>query len=122
MMNEITISAKNNTNVTQTLSLFNSANPPTDVNAGVQYSFTLGTGGTLCYNLSGMFGVFVSAVINDVEGTYFAAVSEPTLQGLVDALNTLGLGVFYLDGYVIRISTDVVRFNYIDPRNITYIC
>ena len=111
-MNEVVISAKNNTAEVQQVNLFQYANLADNANATTRYSYDL-TG----YSLNEVTSVTLSVkTAGETEYTpYFAElIGQQTIQGIADTLTSLGFGTWFVDGNTLNLNTNQVIIGDVD--------
>jgi hypothetical protein len=103
---QINLKIVNNTSLEQQvdiLGIINSPNASNNLNNTFEWDFTgqtLGTTAQISYT--------IPPSTSDILATFYPT---PTIQGYVDALNTLGLGIFYLSGNIIYVNSNTYSFN-----------
>lgn len=107
MMNEVVISAQNTTNEIQTLNLFQAYNLADNANAVTKYSYDF-SGKDLTLVSYGFIAVADKNL--NLVGNFLFTVVTPTLQGIADAMTTLGYGTWYVEGQTINCNNDDVIF------------
>lgn len=106
LQSQINLKIVNNTSLAQQvdiLGVINNPNASNNLNTSYVYDLTglpLGTSLWLRYYI-------LPDTINPVDA-YFSAT--PTIQGYVDALNALGLGLFSYDGNLIYVNSNTILF------------
>jgi hypothetical protein len=102
---QINLKIVNNTSLEQEvdiLGIVNSPNASNNLNNTYEWDFTGQTLGT-----SVQISYTIPPSTTDIITSFTAT---PTLQGYVDALNTLGLGVFSLSGNIIYVNSNTYIF------------
>jgi len=104
MKKNINLKIVNNTSLEQQISILGVIpNPISANNVNNLYSFD-----TIGQNYIGISSVSVTftTIDNPTPTTLLAQVNESSIQGVVDALNTLGIGIFSFSGTIIYVSND----------------
>ena len=102
---QINLRIVNNTSLEQVvdiLGVVNSPNASNNLNNSFEWDFTGQTLGT-----SVQISYTIPPSTSDILAPFYPI---PTLQGYVDALNTLGLGVFYFSGNIIYVNSNTYIF------------
>jgi hypothetical protein len=105
LKSQINLKIVNNTSLEQQvdiLGIINSPNASNNLNNTFEFDFTgqtLGTSAQISYEIPPS----TSSIL-----TSFYPL--PTIQGYVDALNTLGLGIFYFSGNIIYVNSNTYIF------------
>jgi hypothetical protein len=105
LKSQINLKIVNNTSLEQQvdiLGIINSPNASNNLNTTFEFDFTgqtLGTSAQILYDI-------VSSTSSILTSFY----PLPTIQGYVDALNTLGLGIFYFSGNIIYVNSNTYIF------------
>jgi len=107
MMNEVTLTAANTTGETQAVSLFQSVNDSGTANAVTQYSYNLTGQDVTGVTLVALFAKTASQLDYTV---YSASVNTGTLQGIADALTSIGFGSWYVVGETLNCNNDTIIF------------
>ena len=108
-MKSINIKIANNTSFNQDISLFGVIpNPNSANNSNILYSFDLSTQSFVSVN---SVNITYASTSNPTPTTLTASVVTQSIQGVVDALNTLGIGLFNYSGTTIYVSSSIYTYS-----------
>ena len=108
-MKSINIKIANNTSFNQDISLFGVIpNPNSANNSNILYSFDLSTQSFVGVN---SVNITYALISNPIPTTLTASVVTQSIQGVVEALNTLGIGLFNYSGTTIYVSSSIYTYS-----------
>jgi surface protein len=108
-MKSINIKIANNTSFNQDISILGVIpNPNSANNSNILYSFDLST---QIFVLVNSVSITYASTSNPTPTTLTASVVTQSIQGVVEALNTLGIGLFNYSGTTIYVSSSIYTYS-----------
>ena len=108
-MKSINLKITNNTSLEQEISILGIIPNPNSANdSNILYSFDLSTQSFVLVN---SVNITYASTSNPTPTTSTASVLTQNIQGVVDALNTLGIGLFNFSGTTIYVSSNIYTYS-----------
>ena len=119
LKSQINLKITNNTSLSQNVDILGViANSYSANNSNILYNFNMSSVSFL--NVNSVFITYTSTS-NPTPITTSVSVATSNIQGVVDALNTLGIGIFNYSGTTIYVSSSIYIYSNISIYNLPFI-